>query len=71
MRRSANLVFLWSFESDLKCMTKIVSAILILREGNSPDWTSTLDTQMTNWTNRYINWLTTADLALQEASAAK
>ena len=34
---------------DLHQMTKIVSAVLILRGGNSPDWTFSLDTQMNNW----------------------
>lgn len=54
---------------DLKGMTKITSGILILRMANNSDWTSELDTQMTNWTTQYITWLQTNTLALQEAAA--
>ncbi|KAF7978766.1 hypothetical protein HWV62_44800 [Athelia sp. TMB] len=54
---------------DLKQMTKITSAILILRGGNSPDWTTSLDTQMNNWTTHYIDWLTTSPIAYQEWTA--
>lgn len=57
--------------SDLKGMTKITSGILILRMANNSDWTSELDTQMTNWTTQYITWLQTNTLALQEAAATK
>ncbi|OCH88737.1 chondroitin AC/alginate lyase [Obba rivulosa] len=55
---------------DLKCMAKIVSGILILWEGNAPQWTMELDTQMKNWTTQYIGWLENADIAIQEAKAA-
>ncbi|KAI8989056.1 chondroitin AC/alginate lyase [Trametes punicea] len=54
---------------DLKCMTKLVSGVLILREGKAAEWTSDIDTQLTNWTHSYIDWLTTAKIALEEASA--
>jgi len=54
---------------DLKGMAKITSGILILRLANSSDWTSELDTQMTNWTTQYINWLQTNTIALQEKAA--
>ncbi|KAH9903346.1 chondroitin AC/alginate lyase [Cubamyces lactineus] len=54
---------------DLKCMSKLVSGVLILREGKAAEWTSDLDTQLTNWTTSYINWLTTAKIALEEESA--
>jgi hypothetical protein len=52
-------------------MAKIASAILILRKGESPDWTPELDEQMVSWSNEYIEWLETAELALEERSAAK
>ncbi|KAF8910568.1 alginate lyase-domain-containing protein [Gymnopilus junonius] len=54
---------------DLKGMTKIVNAILILRKAGSTAWTTDLDNQMTAWTKEYINWLTTADIAVQERDA--
>ncbi|KAF7972128.1 hypothetical protein HWV62_18852 [Athelia sp. TMB] len=54
---------------DLKGMAIISSAILILREGNSTDWTSTLDGQMNTWLTQYITWLQTNPLALAEGAA--
>lgn len=54
---------------DLKCMAKIVSGILILRKGNSSDWTPDLDEKMNTWTQQYIMWLETAPLAIQESKA--
>ncbi|KAI0649839.1 chondroitin AC/alginate lyase [Trametes meyenii] len=54
---------------DLKCMSKLVSGVLILREGKASEWTSELDSQLTNWTTSYINWLTTAQIALEEEAA--
>ncbi|KAI0752836.1 chondroitin AC/alginate lyase, partial [Daedaleopsis nitida] len=55
---------------DLKCMAKVVSGVLLLREGKAPQWTSDIDTALNNWTNEYINWLSTADIALEEKAAA-
>jgi hypothetical protein len=52
-------------------MTKITSAILILRLSNNTDWTSELDTKMTNWTTLYINWLQTNPLGREEQASAK
>ncbi|KAI0363966.1 chondroitin AC/alginate lyase [Pilatotrama ljubarskyi] len=54
---------------DLKCMSKLVSGVLVLREGKAAEWTSDLDAQLTNWTTSYINWLTTAKIALEEEAA--
>ncbi|TFK69870.1 chondroitin AC/alginate lyase [Pluteus cervinus] len=55
---------------DLKCMAKIVTGILILREGKSSDWTSDLDNGMVSWSREYITWLETSTLALQEGWSA-
>ncbi|KAI0032445.1 chondroitin AC/alginate lyase [Vararia minispora EC-137] len=55
---------------DLKCMAKIATGILALRQANSPDWTGEIDAQMTNWTADYINWLQTSPIALGEGWAA-
>ncbi|KAL0945911.1 hypothetical protein HGRIS_012194 [Hohenbuehelia grisea] len=55
---------------DLKGMTKITSGLLILRKGNSSDWTPDLDGQMNAWTKEYITWLETATNALEEGASA-
>jgi hypothetical protein len=57
--------------SDLKGITKVVNAILILRKGGSTDWTTDLDAAMISWSREYINWLETAPLALGEGNSAK
>jgi len=54
---------------DLKCMAKVVDAVLILRAGNATEWTQTIDSGFVNWTTTYIGWLTSNELALQEAAA--
>lgn len=54
---------------DLKSFAKIVSGILILRKGVSPDWTTELDNEMVAWANEYIPWLETNKIALGEATA--
>ncbi|TFK28305.1 hypothetical protein FA15DRAFT_678507 [Coprinopsis marcescibilis] len=54
---------------DLKGMAKIASAILILRRGNSPDWTSDLDDQMVSWAQEHTHWLETSENALAEGHA--
>jgi len=57
--------------SDLKGITKITSAILILRKGGNTDWTSALDAAFVSWCREYITWLETSPIALEEASAEK
>lgn len=52
-------------------MTKLTSAILILRNGKSPDWTDELNTQMLNWTTSYIGWMTSSPIAYGEWTADK
>jgi hypothetical protein len=47
-------------------MAKLASGILILRDGNSPDWTDDLDSQMVDWTNAYLDWAMNSDIANQE-----
>ncbi|KAF6758849.1 alginate lyase-domain-containing protein [Ephemerocybe angulata] len=54
---------------DLKGMAKISSAILILRKGGNTDWTSDLDSAMVSWSQEYIKWLETSELALGEGSS--
>ena len=59
------------FISDLKSMAKVTSAILLLRKGGSTAWTKDLDERMISWSNDYIKWMETADIAIEEASAPK
>ena len=46
-------------------------SVMILRKGNSPDWTNDMDTQLTNWTTTYLNWMQTNPLGIGELAAAK
>ena len=52
-------------------MAKIISGVLLLRQGKASTWTSDIDTGLTTWAGKYIQWLTTADIALQEKAATK
>ncbi|KIO27783.1 hypothetical protein M407DRAFT_72627 [Tulasnella calospora MUT 4182] len=54
---------------DLHGMTKVVSAILVLRALASPSWTPQLDAAMNDWSTQYVNWLLTNDIALGEKAA--
>jgi hypothetical protein len=40
---------------DLKCMVKVVNAVLVLRAGNAPGWTSAIDSGIVTWTKSYID----------------
>jgi Alginate lyase len=56
---------------DLKCMVKVVNAVLILRAGQAPGWTGVIDSGLVNWTKSYINWLTNSPIALAAAVVQK
>ena len=56
---------------DLKCMVKVVNAVLVLREGQAPGWTGAIDSALVNWANSYIQWLTSSPIALAAAAARK
>ncbi|KAF7982783.1 hypothetical protein HWV62_25687 [Athelia sp. TMB] len=47
-------------------MPKLTSAVLVLRQAKSPDWTDALDAQMVNWTSTYLEWMTTSPIAKGE-----
>ena len=57
--------------SDLKGMTKISSAILILRKASATAWTNDLDGKMNQWLSQYIAWLEQNPLALEEKASEK
>jgi hypothetical protein len=61
----------YEISSDLRQMTMVTSAILILRGGQSPDWTDALDTQMNDWAQNYLDWLATSPVADGERIADK
>jgi hypothetical protein len=50
-------------------MSKVTSAILLLRSGKSTLWTPQLDAQMISWTQDYIGWLESAEIAIEEKEA--
>ncbi|KAI0088285.1 alginate lyase-domain-containing protein [Irpex rosettiformis] len=54
---------------DLKGMTKLTSGVLILRSGKAPEWTSDIDSQFNEWLKKYIEWLETATIAIQEKNS--
>ncbi|CAE6452121.1 unnamed protein product [Rhizoctonia solani] len=54
---------------DMKCMTKLTSAVLLLRKAKAPEWTQALDDGLNAWVKQYIVWLTTNALALEEKAA--
>ncbi|KAG9100111.1 hypothetical protein FRC06_004513 [Ceratobasidium sp. 370] len=54
---------------DLKCMTKLVSGVLMMRNGSAPAWTPDLDAGLNSWVTQYLQWLTTAELSLQEKAS--
>ena len=56
---------------DLRCMVKVVNAVLVLRAGQAPGWTSAIDSGLVNWTKSYIKWLTSSQIALAAAVAPK
>ncbi|KAI0080380.1 chondroitin AC/alginate lyase [Panus rudis PR-1116 ss-1] len=53
---------------DLKCMTKVVNGVLILRQGQANAWSSDDDNQMNAWAEKYISWLQTAPIAIEEST---
>jgi hypothetical protein len=57
--------------SDLKSFVKIVSGILVLRLRKCPDWTDDIDAQMVAWTQKYITWLETNKLGIDECASLK
>ncbi|KAJ7868487.1 chondroitin AC/alginate lyase [Mycena leptocephala] len=54
---------------DLKSFVKIVSGILILRLRKCTDWTDDIDAQMVAWTQKYITWLETNKLGIDECAS--
>ncbi|KAG8908744.1 hypothetical protein FRB99_002982 [Tulasnella sp. 403] len=54
---------------DLHHITKVTSAILVLKAMGAPMWTPAFDAAMNTWTTQYVNWLQTAEIALQEKAA--
>lgn len=56
---------------DLKSMVKILSGVLILRNGKATEWTSEVDDGFVSWAKAYIPWLQTNKLAIEERDSTK
>ncbi|KAJ7291466.1 chondroitin AC/alginate lyase [Mycena rebaudengoi] len=54
---------------DLKGFVKIVSGILILRKRKSVDWTPEIDSQLVSWSKKYMEWLETNKLGIEECAS--
>lgn len=52
-------------------MAKIATGVLTLRAGNSTSYTPAIDQQLVAWVNKYISWLKTNGVALEEKAANK
>lgn len=50
-------------------MTKITSALLILRQGKSPSWTTARDSAMNTWISTYVKWLLTDKIGTEELAS--
>ncbi|KAG8872922.1 hypothetical protein FRB97_007262 [Tulasnella sp. 331] len=55
---------------DLHCMTKIVSAIQVLRGAKASSWTSARDGAMNAWASSYVSWLLSSPISLAERATA-
>ncbi|KAJ7151336.1 chondroitin AC/alginate lyase [Mycena crocata] len=55
---------------DLKGFVKIVSGIIVLRKRKCTDWTDDIDAQMIAWAQKYITWLETNKLGVDECNSA-
>lgn len=56
---------------DFRAMVKVANAIGVMRAAKAPAWTSSLDSQMNNWSKQYVSWLQTSDLGKRAGSAPK
>lgn len=52
-------------------MSKVASAVLLLRKGKSTAWTADIDNQFIEWSRKYITWLENAELAIKEKESKK
>ena len=52
-------------------MAKLASGVLVLRLGKAPEWTSDIDNGLVEWAKQYTQWLTSAEIALEEKAATK
>lgn len=52
-------------------MSKIASGVLTLRDGNADGWNATIDDRFKQWVTQYLNWTTTAPMALEEKVSSK
>ena len=52
-------------------MVKVLSGVLILRDGKAAEWTNEVDSGFVTWAEAYIPWLQTNKLAVDERNSLK
>ncbi|CAE6455578.1 unnamed protein product [Rhizoctonia solani] len=55
---------------DMRPLVKVVNAVLVLREIQSPYWTQDSDTKMKTWATQYIQWIEASAVGKKAARAA-
>lgn len=56
---------------DMRSLVKVVNAILVLRETQSPYWTQDRDAKMKTWAAQYTQWVEASAVGKKAARAAK
>jgi hypothetical protein len=56
---------------DMRSLVKVVNAVLVLRETQSPYWTQDRDDKMTDWARQYVRWVETSPVGQKAERAAK
>ncbi|CAE6428812.1 unnamed protein product [Rhizoctonia solani] len=55
---------------DMRSLVKVVNAILVLRETQSPYWTQDRDDKMKAWATQYVQWVETSPVGQKAERAA-
>ncbi|KAG8734008.1 hypothetical protein FRC11_013494 [Ceratobasidium sp. 423] len=55
---------------DMRSLVKVVNAILVLREAQSPYWSQDLDVKMKTWATQYVQWVEASAVGKKAARAA-
>ncbi|KAH7345286.1 alginate lyase-domain-containing protein [Rhizoctonia solani] len=54
---------------DMRSLVKVVNAILVLRETQSPYWTQDRDVKMKTWATQYVQWVEASTVGKKAARA--
>ncbi|CAE6425811.1 unnamed protein product [Rhizoctonia solani] len=55
---------------DMRSLVKVVNAIMVLREAQSPYWTQDRDAKMKTWATQYVQWVEASAVGKKAARAA-